>query len=353
MNNDSSPTLPAHPRLLLSQQADADAEADTNATQPPIGRHQENASPDVQEELSPSQQEKEGFAKKLQFLVNLTVNLDTLVYAELCILYYMDCSFFRLFVRWLAQMLFVSPKTEDTILMVPNYHVSAVVAPNLLCMLSHLVSPLPEAGEAARGYLHGGILVDFVGQKPPSSKLTLLGLDIVILALQCFMITVNMSKERVKRTVKPSRITTASGVSVQAVQTTQDHDAEERGLLREAPIMGETDDIEMRDMGEANEHGDASRGLLRGGQGTAAARRRTTRQDDHDTGDLGDALRSGTAVLAQFHVPHSLRSAWHSRENTPETAAAYALQNVGYNATLAALAAQRRARLVTRQTQTR
>ncbi|KAI1263080.1 DUF1746-domain-containing protein [Xylariaceae sp. FL1019] len=346
MNNDSSPTLPANPPLPLSQHADRNRSQSSNRP------HQENALPDGEEERSLSQQEKEGFAKKLQFLVNLTVNLDTLVYAELCILYYMDCSFFRLFVRWLAQMLFVSPKTEDTILMVPNYHVSAVVAPNLLCILSHLVSPLPEAGEAARGYLHGGILVDFVGQKPPSSKFTLLGLDLVILALQCFMITVNMSKERVRRTVKPSRTTTTAGVSLRAVQTTQDHDAEERGVLRDAPLMGETDDIEMRDLGERDEYGGESHSLLRDGDGAAAARRMATRQDDHDPGDLADALRSGTAVLAQFHVPNSLRSAWHSRENTAETAAAYALQNVGYNATLAALAAQRRARLVTRQTQT-
>jgi hypothetical protein len=68
--------------------------------------------------------------------------------------------------------------------------------------------------------------------------------------------------------------------------------------------------------------------------------------------DLREVLNSGNAVLADFHVRVALRRAWTDRGNTSEAAAAYTLQNVSYNATLAALAAQRRARFATAQTGT-
>ncbi|KAI8632406.1 DUF1746-domain-containing protein [Xylariaceae sp. FL1651] len=342
MNNDSSPTLPANPLLPSNHHHEADADARSNSRSPAPEQHQHGLANTQNPSLS--QQAKEGLSKKLQFLVQLSLNLDTLVYAELCILYYMDCSFFRLFIRWMAQTLFVSPKTEDTILIVPNYHVSAVVAPNLMCMFLHLISPLPEAGEASRGYLHGGILVDFIGQKAPSSRFTLLLLDAVVLALQCFMITVNMEKERIRNVVKPQRISSNSGNSVAVPTTSQNHDAEERGVLRDAPEMDETDSIEMRPLGNDDDGDNTRNSQLADGEGTRLLRQRETRRS-RDFEGLTDVLRSGNAVLANFHIPQSLQTAWHNRENTPESAAAYALQNVGYNATLAALAAQRRARL--------
>jgi hypothetical protein len=250
----------------------------------------------------------------------------------------------------MAQTLFVSPKTDDTVLIVPNYHVSAILAPNLLCMFLHLVSSPPEASEASRGYLHGGILIDFIGQKAPSSRFTLVLLDAVVLALQCFMITVNMEKGRIRNVIKPSPANPNSGITGAVSATSQDHDAEERGVLRDAhqiDQLNETDDIEMRPLGNYNDGGDSD-GEPTGGEGSRLLRRSGDQRNSQLEG-LADVLRSGNAVLADFHIPQSLRTAWHSRENTPESAAAYALQNVGYNATLAALAAQRRARLTATQ----
>jgi hypothetical protein len=250
----------------------------------------------------------------------------------------------------MAHTLFASPKTEDTVLIVPNYHVSAVVAPNLLCIFLHLISSPPEAGEASRGYLHGGILVDFIGQRPPSSRFTLVLLDVVVLALQCFMITVNIEKEKIRNTVKPPRINTTSGISITVSTTSQDHDAEERGVLRDAPIIDEVndvDDIEMRPLGNHNNNsvGDSESA---GGEGSQLLRRSGGQRRGQLEG-LVDVLQSGNGVLANFHIPQLLRTAWHNRENRPESAAAYALQNVGYNASLAALAARNRARLAATQ----
>ncbi|RYP23311.1 hypothetical protein DL765_001220 [Monosporascus sp. GIB2] len=278
-----------------------------------------------------SQKAKEGLSQKLRFLIHLVYTLDTLVHAELCVLYYMDCSFFRLMIRWVAQALFISPRAEDTFLNVPNYHVSAIVAPNIICIFLHLVTSLPFAGEASRGYLHGGVLIDFIGQKAPTSKLSLLLLDFMIFGIQCLMLAVNMEKERIRKVVKPPRVSVAPAGSTETPQTTQDHDSEERGVLRDAATLDESNDIEMRPLGSDRRDSDGGTSLPIGtGSGYEG---------------LLDALRSGNAILSTFHVRRALRDTWNNRGNTPESATAYAIQSVGYNATLAALAARRRARL--------
>lgn len=219
----------------------------------------------------------------------------------------------------------------------PNYHVSAIIVPNFLCIFLHLVTSLPFAGEASRGYLHGGVLIDFIGQKAPTSRLSLLLLDFMIFGLQCLMVAVNMEKERIRKVVKPPRVVsvTAATDSTDAPLTTQDHDSEERGILRDAPTLDESDGIELRPLRSDRPDNDERVNLLESNS-TEVGR-------EYD--GLLDVLRSGNAILSTFNVRQALRDTWNNRGNTPESAAAYAIQNVGYNATLAALAAQRRARL--------
>ncbi|KAI8966016.1 DUF1746-domain-containing protein [Daldinia sp. FL1419] len=334
MNNASTPTTPADPHRTSH-----DLQED-NADGSPLSAASEQSQDGGTTTQNPSlsQAAKDGLTKKLQFMMHLSMSLDTIVYAELCTLYYMDCSFFRLMIRWISQSLFISPRAEDSILVIPNYHVSAIIGPNFLCILLHLFSSLPSAGEASRGYLHGGVLFDFVGQKPPSSKFSLLLLDLLVLGLQCLMLTVNIEKERVRKVVRPRRQIDGLETTTEATTTGQDHDAEERGVLRDAPVVEEVNDAEMQSLGGRNGNGNGRNaeervGLLR--QSTIPA---------GDLEGLADTLRSGNAVLANFNIRQSLRNAWHTRANSPESAAAYAIQNVGYNATLAALAAQRRAR---------
>ncbi|KAI1143404.1 DUF1746-domain-containing protein [Hypoxylon sp. FL0543] len=337
MNNVSTPTTPADPHRTSHgrQEDDADGSAHSAVSD---RSHDDSSAPTQNPSLSEAA--RDGLKKKLQFMIHLSINLDALVYAELCALYYMDCSFFRLMIRWVSQALFISPKAEDTILIIPNYHVSAIIGPNFFCALMHLLSSLPQAGEASRGYLHGGILFDFIGQKAPSSKLSLLLLDFLIFGLQCFMLTVNMEKDRVRKVVRPIRQIDAPEGTTPENTTGQDHDAEERGVLRDAPIVDDPDDIEMQPLGREIGGG--------GGHERAGLLRRTT-SSTGDLDGLADTLRSGNAVLANFNVRQSIRTAWHSRANSPESVAAYAIQNVGYNATLAALAAQRRARMASAQ----
>ncbi|KAI1096251.1 DUF1746-domain-containing protein [Rostrohypoxylon terebratum] len=342
MNNVSTPTTPADPHRISHglQEDDADGPAQSAVSD----QNYDGGAATQNPPLSPAA--KEGLMKKLQFMIHLSISLDTLVYAELCALYYMDCSFFRLMIRWVPQALFISPKAEDTVLIIPNYHVSAIIGPNFLCTFMHLVASLPQAGEASRGYLHGGILFDFIGQKAPSSKFSLLLLDLLVFGLQCFMLTVNLEKERVRKVIKPlaaldtpttSVTPTPTTTSVTGSVTGQDYDAEERGVLRGAPIVDETHDIEMQSFG--NGHGGQQHNVER----TGLLRRTTNHTDNLES--LADTLISGNAVLANFNVRRSLQTAWQNRASTRESVTAYAMQNVRYDATLAALAAQRRARL--------
>ncbi|KAI1383178.1 DUF1746-domain-containing protein [Hypoxylon trugodes] len=340
MNNVSTPTTPADPHRTSRdhQEDDPDGPALSAVSEQ---SHDGDDDDDHATTQNPSLSKaaKDGLTKKLQLMIHLSVSLDTVVYAELCALYYMDCSFFRLMIRWVSQALFISPKAEDTILIIPNYHVSAIIGPNALCILMHLLTSLPQAGEASRGYLHGGILFDFIGQKAPTSRLSLLILDFLIFGLQCFMLTVNMEKERVRKVVKPRRLADSpEGITTEAT-TGQDHDAEERGVLRDAPVVDETHDIEMQSLGDVN----GSSGRHDGEERSGLLRRTTVSTADLE--GLADTLRSGNAVLATYNVRQSVRTAWQTPASSPESAAAYAIQNVGYNATLAALAAQRRARL--------
>lgn len=242
-------------------------------------------------------------------------------------------------IRWVPHWIFLSPK-DYIPFNLPNYPVGALVGPSLLCMFLHVVIALPSASEASRGYLHGGVLIDFIGQKAPTSKFTLLLFDAIVLGLQCFMIAVNMEKDIIKKIIKPPQQPAAGEVRTEPTDTPattgQDHDAEERGVLREAATIDESDDIEMQPLRNGGAGSEEAAGLLDGTSRT------------HRYENLDEALSSGNAILSDLHVRHALQSAWNDQGSASERTAAFALQNVGYNVTnvtLSALAAQRRARL--------
>lgn len=204
-------------------------------------------------------------------------------------------------------------------------------------MLLHMVGSLPRAGEASRGYLHGGVIVDFIGQKPPTSKLSLLLLDLMVMVVQCLMLAVHQDRERLRKAVLPIRNATTNPESTSPpAVTAQDHDAEERGVLRD-----ETSDIELRSMSDGRVQGEGGER-----QEEATSLLEVAASERHAAPDLMGVLRSGNALLGNFHVPHAIRAASIEHQSTTSTtAAASSIQSLGYNATLAALAAERRARL--------
>ena len=118
---------------------------------------------------------------------------------------------------------------------------------NLFCLFLHMVSKPPIAGEAVHGYLHGGFLIDFVGQASPVSKVRLLGLDFITLILQLLMMAVTIEKQMLQgRRTPASRGSLPAADDDDAVQA-QNYDLEERGMLGSDGVIPR-DSIELIDL---------------------------------------------------------------------------------------------------------
>jgi hypothetical protein len=72
-----------------------------------------------------------------------------------------------------------------------------VLLANLLCIIAHIIQAKPEStGWALRGYLHGGLIVDFVGELGPISKYRLILLDFAVLGLQLLMLVIGNERQK-------------------------------------------------------------------------------------------------------------------------------------------------------------
>ncbi|KAG0650652.1 Defective for SREBP cleavage 4 [Hyphodiscus hymeniophilus] len=346
MNNDPTPSLAANRDLPSTNPTD---------TSPPIAEPptaqpdslQPASSSTQQNEQSPAQKRAHAQTKKkYEFVNGLMTNLDVLIYAELCIVYYMDCSLFRLLFRVLSQMMFLTPK-PNFVPPMPQHrpYIGAIFGPNIICMFLHILTARSEAGESMRGYLHGGVIIDLIGQKGPTSKFHLVLLDILLLGLQCFMLAVHVERERLAAVmaalVSPAT-TTATATEAQPraeIVEAQDHDAEERGVFGTGAMNN--GDIELQPMvstSEANS-GNNEGTLERDEERERLLAEPHPRQDPEDDDATGvDAFWSGTAIVADFHIVHTLRKQWEDYGN----ALASALQTVGFSAEFAAVAGSRR-----------
>lgn len=277
-----------------------------------------------------------GLAKKLSFVTHLLKTLDLVVFAELSALYYMERSMLRFLVRSTGQYMYLTPKRESFPFMpASRIHVLLIFSTNLLCMLLHIFGSLPSGPDFHRGYQHGGLIIDFIGQRPPTYRLYYLLTDLFILAVQCLMLTVHTQRENLRATLRTFRpLLPELAREVAAAPSADDLDAEERGVLRGLPdaALNEPDGIELRpldrfqDGGEGTRQADDSAPLLRDAPG-----------DDAPGARLSDIMNSGNAVLGEYHIIHSIVSAAMDLERT----AAPLLQSISYGATMAVLQARR------------
>ena len=195
-----------------------------------------------------------------------------------------------------------------------------------------------------RGYLHGGIIIDLIGQKGMTSKLHLVLLDILILLLQCFMLTVHVERERLSGilTAYTKGTPLASDQPRATVISTQNIDAEERGVIGgndvAAQVPSETglsrtdsrSSFVRRLVVDEVEEGEA----MERAQLLDEPPPREDPEDDHPL----DMFFTGTAIIAEFHIIETLRKQWADYGN----ASASALQTVGFSAEFAATTANRR-----------
>lgn len=205
------------------------------------------------------------------------------------------------------QLLMLTPTTLSV--PQPDHHrpyIGTIVGTNLLCLILHLVYACPEAGEATRGYLHGSLVIDFVGQRAPPTKLLLVLLDMVIMVLQLVMLPAHIKRSNRDRPAVPTtRSATGYDTETQVDgNRPQDMDLEERGILRRSSTQSSTRELSERDE------------LLDLIDQTAPA-------DGRESADPLDGLHSGQTVVANLHVLDTAREqfeAFQNRDTSSESA---------------------------------
>ncbi|KAI9834731.1 MAG: hypothetical protein M1819_002816 [Sarea resinae] len=272
--------------------------------------------------------------KRTEFLDDMLRNFDILIYCQLSVLYYMDCSLFRFFIRAFIQFLYLTPKPP----IFPDPprnrpYAGAILGSNVLCLLLHIFLARPEAGEATRGYLHGGLVMDFVGQEGPISKFRLASFDILVLILQIVMLAAFIERRKVNDVttrIGPATANTSAATSTSPSNNNndpnQDHDAEERGVHRVSlpPITttattAATEDIELQPLRSSSISprpsspgtGGITDELLSETPENSSSRRLR----DHPL----DVFHSGEAIVTDLHLLDTLRTQWWAYENDPST----------------------------------
>lgn len=150
--------------------------------------------------------------------------------------------------------------------------------------------------------MHGGLLIDFVGQKSPVERWRLIGLDLSVLVLQVLVLGATLERRAIGR--DSGRL---GNVEEVAEVQRQDHDSEERGVLRQIGRGSSVvEDIEMQDLygfpSQSDSNTDRERdNLLRHPSGAES-------RAQHPL----DAYYTGEFILANLHLLDTIRTQWHT-----------------------------------------
>lgn len=138
-----------------------------------------------------------------------------------------SCSILLFLLRAIVQLIFFTPKASPFDPTRNQPYIGAIFTSNIICMIFHALFTQPEIDETTRGYLHGGLFIDFIGQKGPVSVGRLISFDLLVMVVDFVML--GLVIERVKTVDSTSE---SQSQSQSQSQSPQDHDSEERGVLR-------------------------------------------------------------------------------------------------------------------------
>ncbi|KAI7201763.1 hypothetical protein KC324_g2045, partial [Hortaea werneckii] len=224
------------------------------------------------------------------------------------------CSFFRFFLRALPHFVFLTPKPA----FFPEHpadrpYIGSILGTNILCILLHLIYVPPSGGESTRGYLHGGLVMDFIGQQGGASRMHLLILDLILLCLQLTQLCAKTTKLKLKK--GPVQVTTSGGREYNAAPTTQDIDSEERGVRRSE----EQDGIEMQNLSPSGGASNSVRDHPRpdDASGTDHVLSSTAPTPQPADFQISNAFNSGQVMIGDFNVYKTVRDQVILSKNAP------------------------------------
>jgi hypothetical protein len=214
-----------------------------------------------------------------------------------------SCSFLRFLFRAIIHLAWLTPKPSSFAeAPEPQPYVAAILGSNVICMLFHALGSRPSAGEASRGYLHGGAIMDFIGVKGPTSKFHLLLMDALILMLQLVMLSLNIKNRALKkrlgahdRSIAGPRAST--GNAEQEPTSIEDLDAEERGVRRRSSSVSSSSalDPETQIFYSIDDH-----------SGNSPAHH-----------DFLDTLSTGQAVITDLYIIDTIQEQFRAYNNRP------------------------------------
>lgn len=215
--------------------------------------------------------------------------------------------------------MFLTPKLP--MLPVPSGdrpYVGAIFGANILCILMHTILGPPSAGEGTRGYLHGGLAMDFIGQKGPTSRVHLVLLDALVLVLQIVQLSVHILRQKLKEApATPIAVTTTRGgqYSAAPVSDGQTMDDEERGVRR-----SHEEDIEMQNLttsGAATDSTDSTENAEEAAPSSDESLLASTGMPQHTDAHIFDAFNSGQIVIADLDVAKTVREQFWAYQKAP------------------------------------
>lgn len=204
-----------------------------------------------------------------------------------------SCSFLRFIIRALVHFVLLTPKPA-TFVQPPDQQpfVGAVLGLNFICIILHLWLNPATGTEATRGYLHGGMAMDFIGQKGPTSRIILVLLDLLVMALQLVHLTAHISRKRLKDNAAAAT-TSTTPQAAPAPSSGQDLDSEERGV-RHSTELQQQDDIEMQTLNASG------RPNIPASSTTAATA--ATEEEEADEPNEHEALLSSSPPQTDIHI---------------------------------------------------
>lgn len=246
-----------------------------------------------------------------------------------------SCSFLRFLIRALVQFVLLTPK-PPTFVQPPDQQpfVGAILGVNTLCIALHLWLSPAVGTEATRGYLHGGMAMDFIGQEGPTSRIVLVLLDVLVMALQLVHFTAHISRKRLKDGAAATTTTPQAPETAPAPSQGQDLDSEERGVRHSVELQRQ-DDIEMQTLNASGRPDAPSPNIAEDDSEPTNNERASLLSSPPQTDmHIFDAFHSGQIVLADLNVWRASREQFLTSRKAASSAEQREARRASYRAQL-------------------